>query len=362
MMEEKLKILYVDDEENNLIGFKAAFRMDYNVLTAASAKEGLSLIEEHPDIKIIFCDQRMPETTGVEFFEEISQRFPEPIRMLLTGYVDIQSVVAAINRGHVFRYLTKPWREPDVKSAIEEGYKFYVTNTTLAARNKELQIANAELDKFAYSVTHDLRGPITGLIGAIEIIKESEDLAEIKHLAELMEESAQRANALIYNIHQHYNLNRGILTIAPIDFEGLLEELIALNQVKKNYPAVKLEMEVIQQDVFRSDRTMLQLIINNLLSNALKYQRREEPNKFVSISVKAGKDGAIIEVKDNGIGIAEKYFQSIFQMFFRANSDEAGSGFGLYNVKDAINKLNGDINIASDVGSGTTFTVSIPQK
>ena len=93
---EKIKVLYVDDEANNLVGFKATFRLDYNVFVANSADEGIDMLEKNPDIKVILCDQRMPGKTGVQFFEEVSARYPAPVRMLLTGYTDIESVINAI--------------------------------------------------------------------------------------------------------------------------------------------------------------------------------------------------------------------------------------------------------------------------
>ena len=104
-MSKKTKILYVDDEPNNLIGFKAAFRVHYDIFTAGHAAEAVNCLAKHPDIHIIFCDQRMPDKTGVEFFEEIRVKYPLPIRILLTGYADIESVINAINRGHIFRYV-----------------------------------------------------------------------------------------------------------------------------------------------------------------------------------------------------------------------------------------------------------------
>ncbi|RZL33918.1 MAG: response regulator, partial [Pedobacter sp.] len=85
-MSEKIKILYLDDELNNLIGFKATLRLDYIIYTAQNPSEAHAYLDKHPDIRVIFCDQRMPEKTGVEFFEEIRSVHPHPIRILLTAY------------------------------------------------------------------------------------------------------------------------------------------------------------------------------------------------------------------------------------------------------------------------------------
>ena len=352
----------MDDELNNLVGFKATYRHDYEILTAISADEGMVMLEKHPDIKIILSDQRMPEKTGVQFFEEVSKRYPNPVRMLLTGYVDIESVIKAINHGHIYRFLTKPWQEVDVRAAIEEGYKYYTTSSLLFVKNQELQKANEELDKFAYSVTHDIRGPIVSITGALELMKNTDDLQEIRQIISLMEESAGKVTDLIENIHAYYSLKRGELNIEDIDFQTLLNELVAIHKVNASLQNISITTSVKQEGVFRNDKIILQLIINNLLSNALKYQQKDEPNKFVRISAVVEKGRAIIDVEDNGIGIEEEHLNDIFKMFFRATQESTGAGFGLYNVKDALSKLQGTIEVTSKLGTGTKFMATIPTK
>lgn len=358
----KIKVLYIDDEQNNLISFKAMFRHDYEVLIAGSAEEGEKLMEEHPDLKIVFCDQRMPAKTGVEFFKEISHKYPEPIRMLITGYIDIESVINAINHGHVFRYLTKPWREEEVRSAIEEGFKYYSKSFMLNQKIQELQQANAELDKFTYSVTHDIRGPVVSILGALQILKTLNDVDEMKQLLELMEQSAEKVKDLITNIHSYYNIKRGNLNINEINFTTLVEEIIQLHNVDALLNKVTIKTNVQQLEKFRSDSTVLRLIFNNLINNAIKYQRRNEENKWVNLSIFVQKGVCRVEVEDNGIGIPEEFKDEIFQMFFRATKESVGSGFGLYNVKDALSKLEGTIEVESSVDIGTKFVLTIPTK
>ena len=117
-----------------------------------------------------------------------------------------------------------------------------------------------------------------------------------------------------------------------------------------------------QQGPFRSDEFILKLILNNLLSNAFKYQRKDNPDKFVDLHIEIAKGMATLVIKDNGIGIPAHYLGEIFNLFFRATSQEAGSGFGLYNVKDALIKLSGEVHVDSKPGAGTTFTLQIPNK
>lgn len=133
MSAQHIHILYIDDEIHNLNAFKASFRRLYNVVTAGSAEDAEKLLAEQ-EFHIIISDQRMPKTTGIEFFESILEKYPEPIRMLLTGYADINAVVDAINKGQVYKYFSKPWNEEELKHNIEKAYEVYA----LRKENKEL--------------------------------------------------------------------------------------------------------------------------------------------------------------------------------------------------------------------------------
>lgn len=128
-----INVLYIDDETNNIISFKAAFRRTFNVYTAESAEEGRKILDTE-NIHVILSDQRMPKETGIEFFQSILITHPEPMRVLITGYTDINAVIDAINVGQVYKYLTKPWIEQEVKTAILNSYEVF----ELRRQNKEL--------------------------------------------------------------------------------------------------------------------------------------------------------------------------------------------------------------------------------
>lgn len=121
---EKIRILYVDDEERNTSSFKGAFRRDFQIDTATSAKEGKRLLE-HKDYHILLTDQRMPNTTGVEFLSEICELYPNVMRILITAYSDIDAVINAINHGKVYKYINKPYDDSQVKRIFEEAYQVY---------------------------------------------------------------------------------------------------------------------------------------------------------------------------------------------------------------------------------------------
>lgn len=129
----KINVLYVDDEKSNLTAFKASFRRIYNVFVAESAVAGKKILAEN-DIEIILTDQRMPEMTGVEFLQSIIEEYPDSIRILVTGYTDINAIKDAINKGQVYKYVEKPWDVDFMKMIIDKAYEVY----SLRKENKEL--------------------------------------------------------------------------------------------------------------------------------------------------------------------------------------------------------------------------------
>jgi response regulator RpfG family c-di-GMP phosphodiesterase len=145
MADKKISVLYVDDEENNLFSFKAVFRVKYQVYTAISGDEALKILSEKP-IEIIITDQRMPNMTGVEFLEKVIEKFPDPMRLLLTGYADMNAVVDAVNKGKIFHYLSKPWNEEELDMTINRAYEAYLQKEKLKEENKLLGTSNDQLE------------------------------------------------------------------------------------------------------------------------------------------------------------------------------------------------------------------------
>ena len=131
--EDNIRVLYIDDETNNLTSFKANFRRDFTIHTALSAQEAFDLLKT-TIVDIIISDQRMPNMTGVEFFTSYLKINPEPIRILITGYADIEAVIDAINEGQVYKYLTKPWNEFELRILIEKSFEVL----SLRQQNKKL--------------------------------------------------------------------------------------------------------------------------------------------------------------------------------------------------------------------------------
>jgi response regulator RpfG family c-di-GMP phosphodiesterase len=140
-----INVLYVDDEVHNLNSFKAGFRRKFNIFTAESAMEGRKVLESEL-IHVIITDQRMPVMTGIEFLESIIPEFPDPIRILLTGYADINAVIDAINKGQVYKYIQKPWMDEDLRINIEKAYEIYALRKENKELTEALLVANKQLE------------------------------------------------------------------------------------------------------------------------------------------------------------------------------------------------------------------------
>jgi len=141
----QINVLYVDDEENNLSAFKASFRRYFNVFTAISANEAKGVLSQN-DIHVLITDQRMPETLGTELLAEAVKDYPDQIRILLTGFSDIEAIKDAINRGQIYHYLQKPWNDDALKETIENAYKIYHLKKKQQDLSQQLQLNNEQLE------------------------------------------------------------------------------------------------------------------------------------------------------------------------------------------------------------------------
>ena len=358
---EKIKILYVDDEKNNLVSFQSYFRKEYQVHTATSVSDALKLIE-HEHMHIIISDQRMPAITGVEFLEQTIASHPDSIRMLITGQSDINVVIQAINRGQITKFLQKPWDWEKLSLAIENCVLLYRSKVELKQKNEELQKANDELNKFVYSVSHDLRSPLMSILGIVHLAKINKDVAtEIKYF-EMIEMCVVKLDTFIKNIIDYYKNSRAEEIREKIDFKLLADTVI--DTLKNQDAGVQFESDVEQAGEFLGDQLRLRIILNNLVSNAIKYRNPEIDRHIVKISIVADDDSARIAVTDNGIGIEQKNLDSIFKLFFRTENtkDKDGTGIGLYIVKESIEKIGGSIQVTSRPMEGTTFEFVIPNR
>lgn len=359
MSDPIISVLYIDDEVHNLNSFKASFRLNYNIFITTSVAEAEEILDQN-EIHVILADQRMPIMTGVQFFEKIRQKYPDPIRILITGYSDISAAIDAINKGEVFRFIDKPWDQSYVDIAIRSAFDIYKNKKELDQRNIDLKKAYEELDKFVYSASHDLRAPLMSVLGIVNLANMDKDTDSQKEYLSLIEQSVKKLDTFIISIIDYYKNSRGIPVVAEIDFKELINEIEGTIKYIPGVDKITRTVTVNQVPSFKSDIVKMRIIFNNLITNAIKFQDDKKDDQLINITVNCSADKCTIIVEDNGLGIKQQDMGRIFDMFYKGRAKNNGSGIGLYIVNESVEKLKGEIKVSSKLGEGSRFEVCIP--
>ncbi|WP_051189537.1 sensor histidine kinase [Daejeonella oryzae] len=230
----------------------------------------------------------------------------------------------------------------------------------LEDQNKELVKTNSELDRFVYSASHELRSPLTSIMGLVTLAKLQDTEAEKNKCINLIESCVASLDGLIKDIIEYSKNSRVDIEHDEISFSNLLEEIKKPLSYSIETENLNIQLDIEQQGIFYSDRKRIAVVLNNLISNAIKYYDPDKAERFIHIRIKTGTDEAKIEIIDNGLGIPEDKLNKIFQMFYRANSSITGSGLGLYIVKEILDRIGGTVTAESEFGKGSAFSLIIP--
>jgi signal transduction histidine kinase len=231
----------------------------------------------------------------------------------------------------------------------------------LQQTNQELSKRNTELDNFVYSVSHDLRAPIASVLGLINLAKKDDGSLKDMYL-DMIHKSAQQQDHFIKEILDQSRNSRLDVKREEILFQTMIDETFSqlrfatINGLNENVTKI---VKVHQDKPFFSDRWRLKVMLNNIISNSIRYRNGKDP--VIQVNVNVAEDCATVEIEDNGKGIAEEHLGNVCRMFYRATDDGAGSGLGLYIVKETIDKLKGTLNIDSEIGRGTIVKLQIPE-
>jgi signal transduction histidine kinase len=228
-------------------------------------------------------------------------------------------------------------------------------------QNDSLQQINAELDKFVYNVTHDLRSPVASLVGLVDLIREEKDPEMVKSYFDLMKDSLEKQDKFISEMLTFVKSKHSGVNKQECNLENIVDNVITLNSYASSHNGkhVKIHKEV-ELNAIRSDPLKLQVILNNLVSNSIKYSDPKKPEQWVKVRTCRLNGSAVIEVQDNGVGIRQKDQERIFDKFYLAGENKNSSGLGLYLVKDAVTQLEGKIEVRSEPGVSSTFIISLP--
>lgn len=240
----------------------------------------------------------------------------------------------------------------EAKNALQEKY------TELEKMNETLSKTNEELDKFVYSVSHDLRAPITSVMGLLDLCRT--DKENIDLYLNLQDKSMHRLDNFINDILHYARNSRLEIVPVPLDFSRLIKDVFDSQAYSNSADDMHLDIQITGNSAIYNDEFRFTIIMANIISNAIRYRNPKAEKSFLRFEICLSSSQAELIVKDNGIGIGASHLANIFQMFYRANSKVSGSGLGLYIVKEAIHKMNGTISVSSEEGIGTIFTLQIP--
>jgi len=235
-------------------------------------------------------------------------------------------------------------------------------NVKLLQKNTKLEKTNRELDNYVYKASHDLRAPLTSLMGIVNLLKIETDPKKIQELVVLQENCIIKLDD---HIHQIIDLSKNA-KIEPnavrIDVRNLVEQIMKELSFYENAPKTSIVLNINQHADFFSDEFRLKIILSNLISNAFKYANKTQEHPEIMINAAITREAAHFSIQDNGIGITEEHIPKIFDMFYRGTDINTGSGLGLYMVKEMVIKLDGTISVRSIPKQFTRFEFSLPNK
>lgn len=334
---EELKFVYVTQSMSRMIGYSV------EEITGTSIFDFI-----HPDdhvtvnnlVGLLHDDQAQPVHFELRF------------RVKNNGWIWTEGSVTNQLKGDIVKGYIANFRDVTYKIRYRKA---------LEASNNRLKKTNNELDRFVYSVSHDLRAPLASVLGLIEYI--TSETAEENVLQDLgmMKGSIEKLDRFILDILDYSRNVRLNIKVQDINFHQLLADIRDnLKFLNADKPEIRFDINIKEDGVFRSDESRISILLNNLISNAMRYYDPDKPSPFIEVNISSGQDGANITVKDNGIGIEAAYHEKIFDMFFRVSEKSNGSGLGLYLVKETIDKLKGTIDLHSAPRVGTTFNIFLP--
>lgn len=240
-------------------------------------------------------------------------------------------------------------------------FGLYVDITERKKVEEELKIRNSELDNFVYKVSHDLRAPLSSILGLVNLAKLPNNTDSLDQYLEIVGKKAVQLDHFIGDVLSHSKNLKMEIKVSKINFNQLIEDSFADLTYLAGAEKVKSSISVTGSD-FYSDLWRIKEVFRNLISNAIKYRNSQHQSVEISIDINIGDESCCITFTDNGIGIDDDKIDSIFEMFYRASEISEGSGLGLYIVKNAIDKLKGSILVKSKPGQGTIFTITLPNE
>ena len=365
-MQSLLRILCLEDNEDDYDLIVRSLKKDVAIIsTRVDTREAYlkALNSFKPDV--ILSDHALPAFDSLEALElKKSSGLNVPF-ILVTGAVSDEFAVTSLKLGADDYVLKDKLRNLasvvlnslQVKEAEQLKQK---ASEDLAKRNEDLVKANRDLDTFIYSVSHNLRSPLNSMEGLLKLAREEKDLTVLKTYHEMMQKSIKKLDQNLIEVLEYARSTKQKRVVQQIDFAEVLNENLEKMKYMEDAEFVKTEISISGDATFYSDKFRISSIVNNLVSNAIKYQDRAKSYRFIKIDINVSEQNAAIRFEDNGIGIPQDHLEKVFDMFFRATEVKSGVGLGLHIVREAVQALEGTIDVRAKENHGTTFDITVP--
>jgi two-component system probable response regulator PhcQ len=368
-------ILYVDDEPYALETLLRQFKREFTILTAPSGAAGLEILAQR-DVALVLSDQRMPDMTGTQFLAQVRAQHPDTVRMLLTAYSDLESVVDAINVGNVSRYLSKPYDEREVQMAFRDGIERYVLvrqrdqfHAEKMEALKRVERANrlSAVGTLAAGLAHEINNPLVPISTFLQMLPAKrrdtqEDPEYWNTLYQVTVKEVDRIRGLVRQLLTYAKFTgESEPTFVPSDLNALLTHMAAFlgSQARTGRVTIDVAADEALGPVHMDAERMKQVFVN-LMLNAIQAM---PSGGTLTVSSRATTVRTIphveVRVSDTGVGIPEDHIAKLFTPFFTTKGHE-GSGLGLLTCYQVVDEHRGAISVESSVGCGTTFIVSLP--
>jgi signal transduction histidine kinase len=368
-MEKELRILMLEDLEEDAGLVDRALQKEkiaFTRIRVDTQEEFTNALENfQPDV--ILSDHSLPQFNSIEALKICQERKLNLPFILVTGAVSEEFAVNCLKKGAddyvlksnlsrlplAIRYALRHRRHESLRKEQEE---------TLRKQNEELVKINKELDSFVYSVSHNLRSPLSSVLGLVNValMDDQKTREMVDRYFEMIGRNVSRLDAALQQILNYSRNARSEVDISEINMEQLVRQTFAEMKYLEGHHVINKQFDIKHTVPFYSDPYRLSVILSNLISNAIKYADESKANSFIHVSAIITPECATLHVRDNGIGIHEDYLPGIFNMFYRATERSEGDGLGLYIVKEMLERLNATVVVTSILGETTDFTITIP--
>ncbi|MHC4874361.1 MAG: sensor histidine kinase [Planctomycetota bacterium] len=369
-----LNVLAIDDEPGMRSGIERTVerlkldvsdvgeQVTFDIKTRGSAEEGLEVVDEQvPDILLL--DYKLPGMDGLELLNKINGRGLDMLTIMITAYASIETAVTATKKG-AYDILPKPFTPADIKYTLKKA----VTRILLARRAKQLEEEKKSVRfEFIRVLGHELKAPLGAVAGYLYMLRDEALGSEVKAYSNAVTRSISRLDQmqkLIVDLLDMTRIESGKKerSLVPVNLKTVADDAAALVETSAADRGITVKVDVPDNMEINADRGELDMIFNNLTSNAVKYNR---DNGSVNLRVAKSDKVVTVEVADTGIGMSEDEMKKLFREFYRIRNDKTrevmGSGLGLSILRKLAELYDGEVNVDSKAGEGTTFTVILKE-